>query len=69
MVLNTWEAVYFDHDLARLTALAERAAEVGVERFVLDGEEFGSLGDVADRVRAKRTQSSVQQAPTTPKPV
>ena len=39
------------------------------ERFVLDGEEFGSLGEVADRVRAKRMQSSVRQAPTTPKPV
>ena len=33
---NTWEAVYFDHDLATLTRLAEAAARVGVERFVLD---------------------------------
>ena len=39
------------------------------ERFVLDGEEFGSLGEVADRARAKMTQASTQQAPTTPKPV
>lgn len=36
VILNTWEAVYFDQDLDRLVALAERAAEVGVERFVLD---------------------------------
>ncbi|WP_295123475.1 alpha-galactosidase [uncultured Leifsonia sp.] len=36
VVLNTWEAVYFDHDLDTLTRLAERAASVGVERFVLD---------------------------------
>ena len=36
VVLNTWEAVYFDHDLDRLRALADAAAEVGAERFVLD---------------------------------
>jgi len=40
VVLNTWEAVYFDHDLATLTELAERAQEVGVERFVLDDGWF-----------------------------
>ncbi|TPW71068.1 alpha-galactosidase [Schumannella sp. 10F1B-5-1] len=40
VTLNTWEAVYFDHDLARLTALAEAAARVGVERFVLDDGWF-----------------------------
>ncbi|MFI4974132.1 MAG: alpha-galactosidase [Caulobacterales bacterium] len=37
---NTWEAVYFTHDLATLTALADLAAEVGVERFVLDDGWF-----------------------------
>ncbi|MFB4348329.1 alpha-galactosidase [Microbacterium sp. CR_7] len=40
LVLNTWEAVYFDHDLDRLTALVERASEVGVERIVLDDGWF-----------------------------
>ncbi|GAB3455719.1 alpha-galactosidase [Streptomonospora sediminis] len=40
IVLNTWEAVYFDHDLGRLRALADRAAAVGVERFVLDDGWF-----------------------------
>ncbi|MDQ4085841.1 MAG: alpha-galactosidase [Actinomycetota bacterium] len=40
VVLNTWEAVYFDHDLDRLRALADVAAEVGVERFVLDDGWF-----------------------------
>ncbi|MFA9563395.1 MAG: alpha-galactosidase [Acidimicrobiales bacterium] len=40
VLLNTWEAVYFDHDLETLTALADRAAEVGVERFVLDDGWF-----------------------------
>ncbi len=41
LVLNTWEAVYFGHDLDRLTELAERAASIGVERFVLDDGWFG----------------------------
>jgi len=42
VMLNTWEAVYFDHDLTRLCALADAAANVGVERFVLDDGWFGS---------------------------
>ncbi|MFG1758552.1 alpha-galactosidase [Micromonospora echinofusca] len=40
VTLNVWEAVYFDHDLERLRALADHAAEVGVERFVLDDGWF-----------------------------
>nr|WP_314843454.1 alpha-galactosidase [uncultured Microbacterium sp.] len=40
LVLNTWEAVYFDHDLDRLSALIEKAAQVGVERIVLDDGWF-----------------------------
>ena len=40
VTLNVWEAVYFDHDLAKLTELAERAASIGVERFVLDDGWF-----------------------------
>lgn len=42
VILNTWEAVYFDHGLDALTDLAELAAGVGVERFVLDDGWFGS---------------------------
>ncbi len=45
VLLNTWEAVYFDHDLDTLAALADVAAEVGVERFVLDDGWFGSRRD------------------------
>ncbi|GAA2752447.1 alpha-galactosidase [Amnibacterium kyonggiense] len=41
VVLNTWEAVYFAHDLGTLSALADTAAELGVERFVLDDGWFG----------------------------
>jgi alpha-galactosidase len=37
---NSWEAVYFDFDEARLTALAESAAALGVERFVVDDGWF-----------------------------
>lgn len=42
---NVWEAVYHDHDMERLTDLARLAAEVGVERFVLDDGWFGSRRD------------------------
>ena len=45
VVLNTWEAVYFDHDLPTLTRLVEAAAEVGVERFVLDDGWFAGRTD------------------------
>ena len=45
VLLNTWEAVYFDHDSDRLRALADAAAAVGIERFVLDDGWFGSRRD------------------------
>ncbi len=45
VTLNTWEAVYFDQSLERLSALAERAAAVGVERFVLDDGWFRGRRD------------------------
>ncbi|MDQ0642743.1 alpha-galactosidase [Microbacterium murale] len=47
VVLNTWEAVYFAHDLGPLVALADAAADIGVERFVLDDGWF--LGRRSDR--------------------
>ena len=45
VVLNTWEAVYFDHRLERLTELADVAAKLGVEQFVLDDGWFGNRRD------------------------
>ncbi len=42
---NTWEAVYFDHGMDQLTAIADRAAAIGAERFVLDDGWFGSRRD------------------------
>ncbi len=45
VILNTWEAVYFNHDLTTLRALADAGANVGVERFVLDDGWFGGRRD------------------------
>lgn len=45
LTLNSWEAVYFDHDLDRLAALVERAGRVGVERVVLDDGWFHGRRD------------------------
>ncbi|WP_218922609.1 alpha-galactosidase [Rhodoferax sp. OV413] len=43
--LNTWEAVYFDHQADVLFDLARAAASVGVERFVLDDGWFPARKD------------------------
>ena len=52
VTVNTWEALYFDHDIDRLKALADAAARVGAERYVLDdgwfkgrNDDHTSLGD------------------------
>ena len=37
---NTWEAMYFDMSIEALTELADQAADIGVERFVLDDGWF-----------------------------
>nr|BFE72900.1 hypothetical protein GCM10020092_062010 [Actinoplanes digitatis] len=59
MVLNTWEACYFDHDADALDRLVDAAAEAGVERFVLDDGWFAgrtddrrALGGLVRRPRA-----------------
>lgn len=43
--LNTWEGFYFDHQIEALKALADAAAEVGIERFVLDDGWFHRRND------------------------
>lgn len=43
--LNTWEAFYFDHDVEQLKALAKEAADVGVERYILDDGWFRGRND------------------------
>jgi alpha-galactosidase len=40
VMLNTWEAVYFRHDVDELKQLATAAADLGVERYVLDDGWF-----------------------------
>ncbi|NNF24802.1 MAG: alpha-galactosidase [Rhodobacteraceae bacterium] len=42
---NCWEAVYFDHQLPVLKDIADRAAALGAERFVLDDGWFGRRDD------------------------
>ena len=39
---NTWEAMYFDLSLERLCTLADEAATIGAERFVLDDGWFNN---------------------------
>jgi alpha-galactosidase len=39
-LVNTWEAVYFDVDTGTLRELADEAAALGIERFVLDDGWF-----------------------------
>lgn len=45
VTFNVWEAVYFDHRADRVHELAELAAKVGAERFVLDDGWFTGRRD------------------------
>ena len=52
IVINNWEATYFDFDEPKLLAIASTAHDLGIELFVLDDGWFGrrdndttSLGD------------------------
>ena len=38
--LNTWEGIYFDHNPEYIMQMAEGAAEMGVERFIVDDGWF-----------------------------
>ena len=40
LTLNVWEAIEFDHESEKIKAIVDAAAEVGVERFVLDDGWF-----------------------------
>jgi alpha-galactosidase len=42
LTLNMWEALYFDHNEEKIKALVDVAAEVGIERVVLDDGWFHS---------------------------
>ena len=52
VLVNSWEAAYFDFDTDKLLALAKQSAELGIEMLVMDDGWFGqrnsdegSLGD------------------------
>jgi alpha-galactosidase len=38
--LNTWEGIYFEHDPAYIKKMASLAADIGVERFIIDDGWF-----------------------------
>ena len=42
ILINNWEATYFDFTEERLVAIARKAKECGVELFVLDDGWFGA---------------------------
>ena len=43
ILINSWEAFYFDYDEGKLLQLAKKAKELGIELFVLDDGWFGSV--------------------------
>jgi len=45
VVINNWEATYFDFDEPKLLAIANAAKDMGVELFVLDDGWFGRRND------------------------
>ena len=45
VTLNSWEAVYFNHDVEQLIRLIDLGAQIGAERFVIDDGWFGSRRD------------------------
>lgn len=45
IVLNNWEATYFDFDEERLVTLAQQAQKLGIEAFMLDDGCFGHRND------------------------
>lgn len=47
ILLNSWEAAYFDFTQAQLLNLARKAKDVGIELFVLDDGWFGQRNDDA----------------------
>ena len=58
VLINNWEATYFDFSLDKLKTIADEAAALGIELFVLDDGWFGrrdsdncSLGDWTPDVR------------------
>ena len=45
VLINNWEATYFDFDDAKIERIAEQAAELGIDMLVLDDGWFGRRDD------------------------
>ena len=45
ILINNWEATYWDFDEKKILSLAEKAKKIGVELFVLDDGWFGKRND------------------------
>ena len=45
ILINNWEATYFDFDEEKIVRIAETAAQAGIELFVLDDGWFGNRND------------------------
>ena len=45
ILINNWEATYFDFDEEKIVRIAETAAKAGIELFVLDDGWFGNRND------------------------
>lgn len=45
VLINNWEATYFDFTMEKLTAIAKEASALGIELFVLDDGWFGKRND------------------------
>ena len=62
--LNSWEACYFAHDEERILRLAEQAAAIGVERFILDDGWFRKRRN--DRAGLGRLDRRYRKVPAWP---
>ena len=45
LLINSWEAAYFDFDTEKLVSFAQRAKELGIEMLVMDDGWFGKRND------------------------
>ncbi len=67
VIVNTWEALYFDHNWQDLSQLVDAAKTVGAERFVLDDGWFRGRAD--DRAGLGDWFADADKYPTGLKPL
>ena len=72
MLINSWEAAYFDFDDNKLVAFAHEAAKMGVDMLVMDDGWFGhrknddsSLGDWYVNERSSKAASAPSSSAST----